>query len=124
MMRVIFTSLLLTSVAVHATPAAETSLQMVIDFSGDAERRLVKYRCDATDDLLPVEYLNAAPNFLAIIEVDGDKLIFVSTVSETGVTYLSGRYVWTTDGAEATLRDAAGDLDVPIATCLEANETP
>lgn len=113
--------------ALIATPAAaiETRLQLVIELPGDAQRQLVKYKCDQASDLVEVEYLNASPNFLAITEVDGEKLIFARTLSGSGVRYTSGQYIWWTKGAEANLFDQTLGPDAsPIVTCIEANDIP
>jgi len=105
--------------------AVDTSMQLVISLSGDAERRLTRYQCEETMDLVTVEYIDAAPNFLAVTAVDGEKRIFVQALAASGVRYVSGQYVWWTKGAEASLYDEMAGPDAPaLATCLEANEIP
>ena len=125
MRRSFYTLLGLATLAAIPAVAAETSLQLVIDLTGDAERRVVKYSCDAASELVSVEYLNAHPNFLALMEVDGEKLIFVSALAASGVRYVSGQYVWWTKGSDASLYDETAGADAePIATCIEATQTP
>jgi len=105
--------------------AAETSMQLVITLPGNAERHLVRYKCEDTDDTMQVEYLNADPDYLAILPVEGKKLIFVTTLAASGVRYISGKYVWWTKGAEASLFDLTEGLDAePLVTCIEANDIP
>lgn len=119
-------NLIIALIALTAPPAlaAQTTLQMVIDLPGNAERNLINYRCDETTDIA-VDYLNAAPNFLAILEVEGQELIFTSVVSASGVKYVSNQYVWWTKGAEANLFDElAGEDADPIASCIEVLQTP
>lgn len=105
--------------------AAETSLQLVINLTGDAERRFVKYECEGEDEHRIVEYLNASPNFLAITEIDGKSLIFANVISASGARYAAGQYVWSTKGSEASLFDETAGADAaPITTCLEVSDTP
>lgn len=115
-----------TALALLTTPAfaVQANLQMVLELPGDAERNVITYRCNDTTRM-NVDYLNAAPNFLAIVSVNGEELIFVSVMSGSGVRYASNQYIWHTKGAEATLSDelAGPDAD-PIATCIEVLETP
>lgn len=113
--------------ATLATPvlAANVKIQLVIELEGEAQRNLLHYKCDAATDLVEVEYLNADPNFLAIMTVDGKKLVFASAFSESGVRYVSGRYAWWTKGADASLFDEANGPDAdPLVTCIEVNNTP
>jgi len=124
-LRITVASALLASAGMFTTvPVAATGLQLVIELPGDAERRLINYRCDDRDEILSVDYLNAAPNFLAILEVDGKELIFASALTGSGARYVSGQYVWLSDGADAMLIDSTADPETPIATCIEVNEIP
>jgi len=116
--------LAITTLSVSAF-AAQSSIQLVIDFDGNAERRITTYQCENEDALLEVEYLNASPNFLAIVPVDGEKLIFSNVISGSGVQYLTAQYAWITKGSAASLLDhSAPDAPEVIMTCLEANESP
>ena len=113
------------SLAASQAFGAQSSVQLVIDLTADAERRVVKYECDTAYDLVTVEYINAHPNFLAITEVDGDQLIFVAAIAASGVRYVSGAYVWWTKGSEASLYDETNGPDAPpLTTCIEVNNTP
>ncbi len=105
--------------------AVETGMQMVIEFPGDAETRTIQYTCEETEEPRTVTYVNASPNFLAITEVDGERLIFSTTIAASGVRYVSGQYAWWTKGAEATLHDQMAEEDAPpLETCIEANDIP
>ena len=110
--------------APSAPPAASASLTLTLESTGTIERSVVNYLCE-DDSALSVQYINAAPNFLAIVPVEGEALVFASTVSASGARYVSGPYEWWSHQGEATLRDLMQDEDAePIATCTEASNTP
>lgn len=120
----LFVSLLLaTAASVTGALAAQSSLQLVINIDGNSERRITKYDCEGQDELFAVEYLNANPNYLAILTIEDKKIIFANVISGSGARYAAGQYVWSTKGAEAHLFDELRGTD-PIFTCLEASETP
>ena len=106
------------------TPVFASGANLTLDLgAGDAERRTVTYDCDGRDPLA-VTYLNAAPNFLALITLDDGELVFTSVLSGSGVRYASGRFIWWTRGAEASLYDLTlGEDAEPVASCLENSET-
>jgi membrane-bound inhibitor of C-type lysozyme len=105
-------------------PAVSVSITLTLDSTGTIERNVTNYLCD-DDRSLSVHYINAAPNFLAIVPVDGEALVFASTVSASGARYVSGPYEWWSHQGEATLRDLMQDEEAePIATCTEASNTP
>jgi membrane-bound inhibitor of C-type lysozyme len=100
----------------------DVSAAVILNFGGNFERSIVQYDC-GTDDPLGVEYINAAPNFLAIVPVDGQKLVFVTVLSASGARYAAGEYEWWTRGGEASLANLARPEDEPL-TCTEISETP
>jgi membrane-bound inhibitor of C-type lysozyme len=105
-------------------PAVSASLTLTLESTGNIERSVVNYLCD-DDSALSVHYINAAPNFLALVPVEGEALVFVSTVSASGARYVSDPYQWWSHQGEATLRDLTQDEDAePLATCTEASNTP
>ena len=99
-----------------------TSMQVVIALTGDAERKTVRYQCDGVEPFA-VEYLNAAPNFLAIVPVDGAQLLFVNVFAASGARYVAGTYKLWTNGSEATFADLQQPDAAPV-SCLEISETP
>jgi membrane-bound inhibitor of C-type lysozyme len=111
--------------AALATPAfAGASVTIGLTVTGDIERKVVTYGCEGRDPLI-VEYLNAAPNFLALVPIGDQTLVFVNVISASGAKYESGSYVWWTKGSDATLHDITEGLDAaPILTCSEQIETP
>lgn len=104
------------------SPNVETSMQVVIGLSGNAERNVVTYECDGVEPF-SVAYLNAQPNFLAFVPVGGNDLVFVNVLAASGARYVSGSYEWWTKGSDATFADLSQPDAEPVA-CLEVTETP
>jgi Predicted periplasmic protein len=111
--------------AVSASAQSTTaSLTLSLDSAGDIERNVVTYQCD-DEQTLSVQYVNAAPNFLAIVPVDGQNHVFVTTISASGARYVAGPFEWWSSGDEATLRDLMQDEDAgPLANCTAVSNTP
>jgi membrane-bound inhibitor of C-type lysozyme len=112
--------------ALLATPVlADASVTIGLTVTGDMERKTLTYTCTGDAESLTVEYVNAAPNFLALIPVKGETLVFASTLTASGAKYQAGPYIWWNKGTDATLSDATEGLDAaPVLTCSENNETP
>jgi len=105
-------------------PTVTATLTLTLDATSDIERRTVVYQCDNGEGFR-VQYVNAAPNFLAIVPVEGETHIFATTISASGARYVSGPYEWWDNGDEATLRDLRAEEDeAPLATCLAAGNAP
>jgi len=106
--------------------AVETSVQIELGTQSDFERRSVLYDCSAGEPF-SVTYINAAPNFLALVPIaDEPELhVFASVISASGARYASGQWIWWTSGADASLYDATlGEDAEPVLTCAEMNNTP
>ena len=113
-----------TLATVPTTPAASAALTLTLESASNIERRTVSYLCN-DESALSVQYINAAPNFLAIVPVEGQNLVFATTLSASGARYVSGPYEWWSHQGEATLRDLMQDEDAePLVTCTEASNTP
>ncbi|MBJ3783687.1 MliC family protein [Devosia sediminis] len=105
-------------------PATSASLTLTLESTGNIEREIVNYQCD-DEQVLSVQYLNAAPNFLAIVPVDGQNLVFATTISGSGARYVAGPYEWWSHQGEATLSDLTQDEDAPPrVTCTASSNTP
>lgn len=124
---ILATALLATALfAPVAAQAAEARLQIELSATGDFERRVMTYDCNDGSSVT-VTYINAAPNFLAILPVvdEPEPLIFSSVVAASGVRYVSGIWEWWTKGVDATLHDVTLGQDAePVLTCSELNNTP
>ncbi|MEP7241373.1 MAG: MliC family protein [Devosia sp.] len=112
-----------------ASPAlADATLGVGLNITGDAEVKRVTYDCDHHDPI-SVQYLNAAPNFLAVVPVESDgattAVVFVNVISGSGAKYVAAQYEWWTKGPEATLHDVTEGLDAaPVLSCTEQVDTP
>ena len=103
-------------------PAVQSALTLTL--GGDAERRTMQYDCGEFGQI-GVDYLNAAPNFLALVPYEGSTLIFVAVMSASGARYAAGNYEWWTKGPDATFHDLTKGADAPpLASCSEINNTP
>lgn len=108
-----------------APPAISSSLAITLNTTGDFERKTVGYGCQGIQETLSVDYLNAAPNYLAMIPLDGSVLLFNTVLAGSGAKYVSGKYVWWTKGQDGSLYDLTeGPNAKPILTCSEVNDTP
>src|SRR5665213_428498 len=101
-----------------ASPAlADVTFSTGLGVTGDAEIKTVKYDCEHHDPMT-VQYLNAAPNFLALVPVKEGTLTFVNVISGSGAKYVASKYEWWTKGNDATLHDVTEGLDAaPVLTC-------
>lgn len=105
-------------------PLVSSAMTLTLESISDIERRTVVYQCDNGEGFR-VQYINAAPNFLAILPIDGETHLFATALSASGARYVSGPYEWWSDRDEATLRDLRVDEDEPpLATCLAAGNAP
>jgi membrane-bound inhibitor of C-type lysozyme len=79
------------------------------------DRQTHQYTC-ATGKILRVTYWNASNGqSFALVPVKGQAMLFVNTISGSGVRYQAGSYVWWTKGPRADLYDStAGDNAPPI----------
>ena len=106
--------------------AAQTSLQIELNAGRDFERHVMTYDC-ATETPITVTYINAAPNFLALVPIadEPEELVFASVIAASGVRYVSGKWVWWTRGSEASLYDTTlGEDADAVLTCSEFIDTP
>jgi membrane-bound inhibitor of C-type lysozyme len=102
-----------------------SALVITLNTTGDFERKTVGYGCTGIQASLSVDYLNAAPNYLAMIPLDGSVLLFNTVLAGSGAKYVSGKYVWWTQGTDGNLYDLTeGPNAKPVLTCAEVNNTP
>src|SRR5690606_14763093 len=108
--------------AAAAIMGVDVSAAVILNVSGDFERTVVRYNCEQAEPLV-AEYVNAAPNFLAILPIEEHKLVFVTVLSGSGARYAAGEYEWWTRGDEATLTNLTTPDAEPV-TCTAISETP
>jgi membrane-bound inhibitor of C-type lysozyme len=106
-------------------PAATSSLIINLGTTGDFERKTVKYGCQGDVDSIAVDYINAAPNYLALIPLEGSTLVFNTVLAASGAKYAAGKYVWWNKGTDADLYDLTQGANAkPVLHCSEINDTP
>jgi len=106
-------------------PAATSRLVIDLGATGDFERKTVKYGCQGDVESIAVDYINAAPNYLALIPLEGSTLVFNTVLAASGAKYAAGKYVWWNKGTDADLYDLTqGPNAKPVLHCSEVNDTP
>jgi membrane-bound inhibitor of C-type lysozyme len=104
---------------------AASSIVITLNTVGDFDRKTVNYGCEGIQDSLSVDYINAAPNYLAMIPLDGSTLLFNTVLAGSGAKYVSGKYVWWNKGTDGSLYDLTeGPNAKPVLACSEVNDTP
>ncbi len=121
-----WTRLALAPLLLATSPAlAAVDLNVGINLTGDVQIVTAVYGCGEGAEPLTVKYINAAPNFLAIIPVEGEDVVFVNVVSASGAKYVSGVWEWWNKGADASLHNVTEGLDAaPVLSCSENVQTP
>jgi membrane-bound inhibitor of C-type lysozyme len=119
---------LLAAIAANSPALADVTFSTGVGITGDAEIKTVKYDCEHHDPIT-VQYLNSAPNFLALVPVETDgvikTLLFVNVISGSGAKYVAGPYEWWSKGNDASLHNVTEGLDAaPVLTCAEEIDTP
>jgi len=104
---------------------AAVDLNVGINLTGDVQIVTAVYGCGEDAEPLTVKYINAAPNFFAIMPIDGEDVVFVNVVSASGAKYVSGVWEWWNKGSDGTLHNVTEGLDAaPVLTCSENVQTP
>ncbi|KVA05298.1 hypothetical protein WI41_18455 [Burkholderia latens] len=106
MIRHTFAALALIGAAVSVAHAAQLTVEEI-----DADsRQQTAYQCANQKQPVRVSYWRAGNGqSFALVPVNGQQMLFVDTVSASGVRYQAGRYTWWTKGKEGTLRDEIAD---------------
>ena len=119
-----FAALLLTT---SASSAVDATLQLELGNEGSSfDRRSVLYDCSEGEPF-DVIYINAAPNFLALVPIEEEPefVVFASVISASGARYAAGKWIWWTQGVDASLYDTTLGEDAPaVLTCSEFIQTP
>ncbi|MCA8249943.1 MliC family protein [Burkholderia multivorans] len=121
MIRQTVAALALAGLTVSVAHAAQLTIE---EIDADA-RQTVAYQCANQPQPVRVSYwLAGNGESFALVPVNGQRLLFVDTVSASGVRYQAGRYTWWTKGKEATLRDEIADEKSPplLADCVQVDK--
>ena len=113
------------SIALASPALAAVDLNVGINLSGDVQIVTTLYGCGDAQPELTVRYINAQPNFFAIIPIEGEDVVFVNVISASGAKYVSGVWEWWNKGADASLHNVTEGLDAaPVLSCAENVQTP
>lgn len=118
MYRQAFAALVLSGLAASAAHAAQLTVE---EIDADARQTAV-YQCANQKQPIRVSYwLAGNGQSFALVPVNGQRMLFVDTVSASGVRYQAGRYTWWTKGRGATLRDEIADAKAPplLSDCVQ-----
>ena len=119
------TTLIAASLVLASPAIAAVGLDVGITLTGDVQIQTIVYGCGEALPELTVKYVNAVPNFLAIIPIEGVDHLFVNVISASGAKYVSGEFEWWNKGSDATLHNVTEGLDAaPVLTCSENVQTP
>lgn len=113
------------ALALGIAPAlADASISLNLGLTGNTEIKNVQYTCDHHDPVT-MQYINAAPNYLAVLPLDGQTLVFASALAASGTKYVSGQYELFSKGPQITLQDTTEGLDAaPVLQCTEDSLAP
>lgn len=103
------------------TAASADSGQLELTTAGTFQQTDVTYDC-GDDGSLDVNYVNADPNFLAVVPVSGaaQPLVFSSVLSGSGVRYAAAKWIWWSTGNTASLYDTTqGDNAPALLSCTQ-----
>lgn len=101
--------------AVHAA-------QLTVEEIDADARQTTTYQCANQPQPVRVAYWHASNGqSFSLVPVNGQRLLFVDTLSASGAKYQAGRYTWWTKGRDANLYDEiAGEKAPPLlANCVE-----
>ena len=84
-----------------ALPLAGAEIVIPLPAGVTVEHRTSRFQCDAAAVALGlpavpfnVDYINASPNALAVLPLNGKPLIFSNVISGSGARYAANRYIW------------------------------
>ena len=120
-MKTILATALLAATLVPSSALAASRGQLELTTDGEFQRTEVTYNCGA-EGPLKVTYVNADPNFLAVVSLSSEPqpLVFATVLSGSGARYAAGKWIWWTKGSSADLYDTTqGDNAPPVTSCTE-----
>ncbi len=99
-----------------ACASTTRAAQLTVEEIDTDARSVTLYRCANQPKPVRVAYwLARNGQSFALVPVDGKPMLFVDTLSASGVRYQAGRYVWWTKGPTGNLADTiAGDNAPPL----------
>jgi heat shock protein HslJ/membrane-bound inhibitor of C-type lysozyme len=102
-------------VATEAAAAGGGDVTLRIPGTGAVDRQTVRYDCGG--EAVEAEYINAGPVSLVTFSIGGNYIVASGVISGSGARYAGGRYIWWTEGEEATLFDVTKGEEDPGMIC-------
>ncbi|MGV3491029.1 MAG: MliC family protein [Devosia sp.] len=99
----------------------DVSAQVMLNLAGDFQKTTHTYQCEGIDPIT-VQFINAEPNFLAIVPIGPRNMIFVNVLSADGAKYVAGQFEFWTRGSDATFTDLQATPQ--SIECVELVDTP
>ncbi|MEP3276091.1 MAG: MliC family protein [Stappiaceae bacterium] len=85
----------------------------------DVQQTSQDYTCESMGKIT-VTYINAGPNSLAVVPIDGEPIVFANVLSASGARYAAGSKIWWSSKGGAMLEDVhEGENATPV-KCVEA----
>ena len=124
-MKPVALSLAFAATLLASPPSMGAGVAFTLTLADPGEWTHVIYSCAGQNKPMPVDYVNADPNYLALVPIDGKVVIFADVISGSGARYAAGRYQWWTKASDAGLTDLmAPENSPPLLTCHDTNPTP
>lgn len=104
-------------VSTEAAAAGGAEVILRVPGAGAVDRQTVQYDCDG--ESVDAEYINAGPLSLVTFSIGGHYIAASGIISGSGARYAGGRYIWWTEGEEATLFDVTKGDEDPGVVCVK-----
>lgn len=103
-------------VSTEAAAAGGAEVILRVPGTGAVDRQTVQYDCGG--EAVDAEYINAGPLSLVTFSIGGHYIAASGIISGSGARYAGGRYIWWTEGEEATLFDVTKGEEDPGVVCV------
>ncbi|MCA1492680.1 META domain-containing protein [Sinorhizobium alkalisoli] len=104
-------------VSTEAAAAGGAEVILRVPGAGAVDRQTVRYDC--AGEGVDAEYINAGPLSLVTFSIGGHYIAASGIISGSGARYAGGRYIWWTEGEEATLFDVTKGEEDPGVVCVK-----
>lgn len=120
MLRRLMIAAVVAVLAFGAISAAHSSDLAIPVPATDVQQNRVGYICD-DGATMSVIYVNAGPNSLAVVPIEGKLIVFASVISGSGARYAAGPFIWWSHQGDATLDDVRKSEGAKTITCKKAD---
>lgn len=115
-----------------AHSASASTLNIPLVPASHVEKISTFYQCSGSRDLrdrlakpsVPVTYFNAGAVSLAVLQVDGQTLVFSNVISGSGARYTANRFEWWSKGETAFFSEVGSDPAAQLTCKATQNVIP